>query len=262
MIRKLNATNKQELLRFLENDKELNLFIIGDLENYGFNQGFLEYWGEFKEDEQLIAVLMKFYEGFTVYATEKFDVIGFSQIIKAYNYKSLSGEMSIVEKFSKCVDVNRKREMYFSKLENPDELYKGEQIQLVRKTEIEDAEELWLFHRRRNSGIDVQPLERLERMLKDGSGRGYHIKNDEGEIISSAETTAENSYSAMIVGVVTDEVYGGYGYATAIVSKLCREVLKEGKTLCLFYDNPRAGKIYERLGFQPIGKWSMWTRLD
>lgn len=260
MIRKLNATNKQELLRFLEKDKELNLFIIGDIENYGFNQTFLEYWGEFNENEQLIAVLMKFYEGFTVYSTENFDVIRFSEIIKVHDYKSLSGEMSIVEKFSKFIEVNRKREMYFSKLENPDELYKGEQIELVRKTEIEDAEKLWLFHRRRNGGIDVQPLERLERKLKDRSGRGYHIKNDDGEIISSAETTAENSYSAMVVGVVTDEAYGGCGYATAIVSKLCREVLKEGKTLCLFYDNPKAGKIYERLGFQPIGKWSMWTR--
>ncbi|MBZ9687115.1 hypothetical protein G9F72_012350 [Clostridium estertheticum] len=29
-------------------------------------------------------------------------------------------------------------------------------------------------------------------------------------------------------------------------------------TLCLFYDNPSAGKIYKSLGFEEIGFWSLW----
>lgn len=29
--------------------------------------------------------------------------------------------------------------------------------------------------------------------------------------------------------------------------------------LCLFYDNPAAGRIYKRIGFRDIGKWCMWT---
>jgi hypothetical protein len=27
--------------------------------------------------------------------------------------------------------------------------------------------------------------------------------------------------------------------------------------LCLFYDNPLAGAIYHRLGFETIGRWGM-----
>jgi len=34
-------------------------------------------------------------------------------------------------------------------------------------------------------------------------------------------------------------------------------VLQEGKVLCLFYDNPEAGKIYKRLGYVDIGKWAV-----
>jgi predicted GNAT family acetyltransferase len=41
------------------------------------------------------------------------------------------------------------------------------------------------------------------------------------------------------------------------MNALCLDVLAEGKTLCLFYDNPKAGSIYKRLGFKDIGFWSM-----
>ena len=65
--------------------------------------------------------------------------------------------------------------------------------------------------------------------------------------------------SAMIVGVATDKDYRNQGLASAVMSKLCEEVLNEGKELCLFYDNPSAGKIYKRIGFTDIGIWSMWS---
>ena len=35
------------------------------------------------------------------------------------------------------------------------------------------------------------------------------------------------------------------------------DLLKEGKSLCLFYDNPKAGSIYHRLGFENIDRWTM-----
>jgi hypothetical protein len=41
------------------------------------------------------------------------------------------------------------------------------------------------------------------------------------------------------------------------LSSLCRDLLGEGKTLCLFYDNPRAGSVYHRLGFETIDQWLM-----
>jgi uncharacterized protein len=34
-------------------------------------------------------------------------------------------------------------------------------------------------------------------------------------------------------------------------------VLAENKTLCLFYDNQKAGSVYHRLGFETIGRWTI-----
>lgn len=42
MILKLNASHQNKLEKFLMEEKELNLFIIGDLENFGFNEEFIE----------------------------------------------------------------------------------------------------------------------------------------------------------------------------------------------------------------------------
>jgi len=101
-------------------------------------------------------------------------------------------------------------------------------------------------------------VEHKRRTLAEGTSRAWLIEGD-GRIISSASSTAENTLSAMIVGVGTIPGYQQQGLASYCMSALCHELLEEGKMLCLFYDNPAAGRIYKRIGFRDIGKWCMWT---
>lgn len=62
----------------------------------------------------------------------------------------------------------------------------------------------------------------------------------------------------MITGVATLKEYRGKGLATETVTALCREAFGEGKKfLCLFYDNPAAGRIYNRIGFRETGQYAM-----
>lgn len=97
----------------------------------------------------------------------------------------------------------------------------------------------------------------LIQSMESNTARTYYTE-DHGVITSCVSTTAENSLSAMIVGVCTRKEYRQKGLATTIMQKLFQDVLDEGKTLCLFYDNPAAGRIYKRLGFKDIGKWTMY----
>ena len=79
-----------------------------------------------------------------------------------------------------------------------------------------------------------------------------------GRMISTASTSAENSESAMVVGVATAKEFRGKGYASAVVSALCKDCFARGKKyLCLFYSNPVAGRIYNRIGFQELGEYGM-----
>ena len=43
MIRKLTETDRVEVLKYLYKSPSLNIFIIGDIENFGFEVDFQEY---------------------------------------------------------------------------------------------------------------------------------------------------------------------------------------------------------------------------
>jgi predicted GNAT family acetyltransferase len=85
----------------------------------------------------------------------------------------------------------------------------------------------------------------------------YIEEND--QIISTVATTAETTKNAMVVSVATAPTHRHQGLASALLLELMDIYINtKKKSLCLFYDNPEAGKIYLKLGFQTIGKWSMY----
>ena len=63
----------------------------------------------------------------------------------------------------------------------------------------------------------------------------------------------------MIGAVFTKETERRHGYATVVITELCRYYLKEKKKgLALFWENPAAGSIYTKLGFvEKLGDWNM-----
>ena len=68
----------------------------------------------------------------------------------------------------------------------------------------------------------------------------------------------ENSVSAMVVGVATLPGWRGRGFARACVHAAAAHSFAAGRRyLCLFYDNPAAGRIYHALGFADVGRFGM-----
>jgi len=261
MIRKLTEQDKEKLMDYLTEEPALNLFMIGDIENYGFNnEDFQELWGDFDEKGEFKSVLLRYYDNNIVYAKGEYDAKGMVEVIKGNNPKMITGKKECVEKLDPYIDISEKRDTYFAKLDKAKDLYKGELLDKIEKTKLEDVKYIWELHNTIESFNSLDSVERKEKKYKDNTGRGYHIFNENRDgIISCAETTAENSYSAMVVGVATDSKHRNKGLASAVMSKLCKDILEEGKELCLFYDNPKAGKIYKRIGFEDIGIWSMWN---
>ena len=93
-------------------------------------------------------------------------------------------------------------------------------------------------------------------------GLKLFIEKD-NEIVSTVATTAETTVSAMVVGVATLPTHRQKGYASKLMISLMEEYFQNrNKELCLFYNNPKAGKIYKRLGFKDIGKWVMMSNIE
>ena len=88
----------------------------------------------------------------------------------------------------------------------------------------------------------------IETPLRGGRGR---------RIVSCALINVEGAEAGLIGGVYTLPEMRGRGYAASCVSALCRDLQADGKTPCLFYENPVAGRLYRRLGFVEVGQWSV-----
>lgn len=259
MIRKLSETDREITLKFLVNEPSINLFIIGDIECFGFNEDFQELWGSFNEINELNGVLLRFHQSYIPYFRDlEFDITEFKNIItKDKNIKIISGREDIVLKFSDILVNPRLKSMHFCELTNKDRLNKiDERVVLAKEDDAERIYDLLLDI----DEFDTEETNSPEKILKtisSKSGRIYCIKNENGDLCTVSQTTAESSSAAMIVGVATKKEFRQKGLMTICLTKLCKDLIDEGKSLCLFYNNPDAGKVYHKLGFVTIDKWMM-----
>lgn len=257
MIQKLTAIHTEAVLAFLAKRPAENVFLIGDIEVYGFDNPIQDVWGQF-EDNELIAILLRYDRNFIPYSEGAYDIEPFARIINSYEGPiEVSGLASVVEAILPHIKraVKKHSETYYAKCEAlaydvercDDVLY------LTAPQYAENIDMLTSIPEFQHATMTVETRERAESYK---TGRTYvYMKED--VMVASASSTAENSKSAMIVGVGTRPGYERNGYATRCMETLCSELLAEGKMICLFYDNPKAGNIYKRLGFVDIGMWTM-----
>ncbi len=105
-------------MTFVSKKPAENLFIIGDVEAYGFDQDFQKLWGEFNDSGELIAVLLKWEGNYIPYAEGEYDVEGFAKIMLADpDMRELSGLKEIVEPLKQLIPNKLKREStcYYAK---------------------------------------------------------------------------------------------------------------------------------------------------
>lgn len=263
MIRKLTRQDYKTCYEFVTQKPAENLFIIGDIEAFGFEQDFQSLWGEFDENGNLIAVLLKYYENYIPFTISDFNAQGFAEIINEDpQFQILSGIESFTSKIEPYIKrtLIQKRNLFYAKLDTAEHLDLSQDFSDVKEAEMKDIPRIAHLYAKipefaREGRND---RESLRKSMEKGVARTYYIERD-GMMVSSASTAAENLQSAMIVGVCTLAEYKRKGLATKCMTKLCYDVLSSGRSLCLFYDNPEAGKIYKRIGFQDIGKWMMYT---
>ena len=262
MIRQLTENDRLQTMTFVSEKPAENLFIIGDVEAYGFDDPIQKLWGDFTEQDEMRGVMLKYAANYIIYAPGNYDAAGFANIINGDdNYEFISGIEDIVIKLEPYLIVKPKnpRVFYYAKCEHIKDLPKiPNDLNVVKATPDDAGRILDQMYSIPEFSSRSYSVEHKRTTLSNGTARTYYIEENE-LIISSASSTAENSQSAMIVGVGTLATHQKKGLATFCMSALCSELLNEGKMLCLFYDNPAAGAIYKRIGFIDIGKWCMWT---
>jgi predicted GNAT family acetyltransferase len=262
MIRRLSERDHEKCLELLKPKSAENLFILGDIEAFGYEQEFQKVWGDFDSAGCLRGVLLKYKGNYIPYAaSEDFDAEGFASIISEDgDLQMLSGLKSVAQRVFPYIKrkLARHRELFYAKCSGVTNVMQSADFTEVKRAGLQDVERIMELYKQIPEFADsTETVEDKRRNMNKGVSRTYYIERD-GKMVSVASTAAENSLSAMVVGVGTIDGYKRQGLASRCISKLCLDVLSEGKELCLFYDNPEAGRIYKRIGFEDLDRWMMY----
>lgn len=131
-------------------------------------------------------------------------------------------------------------------------------LSFARKADSTDIDALVSLY----SGAGMMYRSRSNLAERLATGRVFVVDLPEREtagprIVSCALLNVESRDAGMIGGVYTLPAVRGRGYAVASVAALCKDLQKDAKLPCLYYENPVAGRLYQRLGFQESGRWAV-----
>ncbi len=261
MIRKLIEQDRETVLAYLSAEPAHVTFFVADIRDYGFDDPRFLLWGSPTPEgrEPFEYVFCLFYSCVHVYS--KFSSVDVAAICRFLNenkidFKMIAGKELLVEPFTKSIAFQSEHRCYLAELRRENFVPHGDEHIAVEWATVQDAEEILRLRASMPEFRDfMMPLEQLVDMLATGKGRVLNVREN-GRIVASAT----ESCLGRIGYVCTDPAFRGRGYASVLVSKLSEILLAEGAVPNLAFENPAAGSIYRRLGFQEVGRTAVFSK--
>lgn len=261
MIRKLTEKDRDAVLAFLYQEPEINLYIVGDIKNFGFDNSDSTIYAEFRNNDYY-AVMSRNLSHIVYYAKDSDFNLEWIDIFKRYDYLFISGKAPLMKAISPHLE-----DVYEDRLEfmrstsfkkDVDVDYEGIEV-------LQTEEDAGLVYDLLNTIDELDSVKRktkeefVKYLMDNSNGNGTTVfYREDGKVVANASAVGETKRTAMIVGVATDPNYRERGLGKKVLHYLVDfYVNHKEKTLCLYYDDPRAGALYEKLGFVAIDDWIM-----
>ena len=123
----------------------------------------------------------------------------------------------------KYFEYSEHKKLFFCKLDKPIDKSAVEKIN-VEIAVPQDAQKVCDLQNSIEEFSSMAVVERVAQNIANGFSRVYCIKDEKGDVISMALTTAENTTAAMIVGVCTHIDYRKRGNMRKVMTKLCYDL--------------------------------------
>jgi len=253
MIRKCSKYDLELLNNYLYKNKEINLFLISDIENYGFENENLDIFIDI--DNEIKTIYLRFFNNLCIVSYDLIIEYDFLlKLIKDYEVVNINGDKKVIENINLSSFV--RNDFYFATLNKLKIEQNIENVIEIKSDRVDEYLEKVKMVFQTESNIETIKSE-LEK--KSMHINAYTINN---EIVSGASSSAESNELSMLIGVFTIEEYRRKGYAQKCVYSLCKRLIAEKKCVCLFYDNPNAAKMYKKIGFEDIGFYSILKKIN
>jgi predicted GNAT family acetyltransferase len=263
----LKKGDEEAVLSYVKAEPEVNLFISGDLLSFGLDGKHVRIHA-YQKEGVLAGILLRYMDrNYVFYTQEKdFPYSEMAAIIKEENPTlqgvSVSGKSELVQPLAPYLAPLKVEETMMArcnalmtKLPHP----AGAEVRFL--TSKKEMEEVYALE---STIAEFAPEKRKASEVIDGllAGvkRGSFVIGVyvDGVLVSSASSTADSALSSMLVGVMTRAGYRQKGYASLAVGALLEKLFaRKEKFVCLFYDNPLAGRIYHAFGFSDVAPYTM-----
>jgi hypothetical protein len=256
-VRQLSEAQRPQLLSFLRRDPANTIFLIGNVANFGVRGRNIAFWGAFHQ-ASLAGVAMLHSENACFYAPDRACL---DQLLpKVGLAQNLSGELGLMEDVVSRLPPQRlvwAANEFFCRLEASN--FQPRAALGVRPAVAADLGPMTDLYIQGDASSQLSRRKVSEHMERQLASARFHVMVVGHEIVCAAAAVAETENTAMIVSVLTAPAARNRGYAGAVVSSLCADLLARRKTPHLFYreTNDAAGHVYRRLGFAPIGRWKL-----
>lgn len=171
-------------------------------------------------------------------------------------YKELITNLSSVSKMPRREVLGTEKPRSFiarlerGNLKTPEFLKAGLETEKLtfKKLSLEILPQIMAINHRvfAHSASEAMLIERLSK----GYGRAFGLLDSTGKLLCTLQTECEGEDVANLVGVATEPEYQGQGLASFLVYSVVKILEGEGKTPHLMFDNLKAGRIYQTLGFE------------
>lgn len=265
LVRRLDEPDRAALHALLGTELGYSIFLSANLCNFSLDATFVRYWGMF-DGRQITSTLMMVGRRAALYGPPGVDVQSLARTAAALGADFTMGRSDLVDALlaaSGFDRLGRREEHFLAELASAEDGVLPAVVvpggATVRRATTLDLEQLTRLY------VGTDGFEQLseDQVRRTMAGRVHslrtYVAEAEGRIVAGASTSAETPDAAMIGGVWTAPDVRNRGYSTAVVAALARELLEEQRRPYLFYlvDNFPAAHVYNRVGFQVVGPWSI-----
>ncbi|HKM05386.1 MAG TPA: GNAT family N-acetyltransferase [Sphaerochaeta sp.] len=260
IVRKLANKDLPAVYEYIKDEPEATLLIQGDLELYGLQSKEVSLYAF---DEPWDCIVLKYYSDYMLYSkSPTFNAKAVAALLaRQENVLAIKAKESLLLQMQSQYPKQKITGTYLCRCNKDNFIAKAKTDLPIRKLTKEDAfavvslyQQIEEFAQPYRDHTKQKLAEITNNLAQGGVGFGLF----EGDkLISSVYTTATTTKAAMVVGVATLPEYRSRGYASTLVSKICSFCFEDGlEFLCLYFDNPKAGAIYKKLGFEVVTRWA------
>ena len=262
LVRVLGVADRDHIEALLDTDPGYSLFLRANLNHLARSTGLARYWGAF-DGSRLLGVAMDLSGRAALFAAPDFDLQPLARRLTP-SLTFTMGRPDLVDALLNELPAGgqiQRDEHMFAALDAPPVSSQraapaGSVVRRATLLDVAPLTELYLG----SDGFENADVSAVRRTI---AGRVRSLRTflaeSYGRVAAAASSTGETPFAAMVGGVWTAPWARNRGFAGEVVAALTGELVSAGMRPYLFYaeENATASRLYARLGYRVIGRWSV-----